>query len=89
MRYLSDVVTLKLDSHKCSGCGMCIKVCPHEVFEIRNKKLAIVSKDACMECGACAKNCAFKALSVRSGVGCAGGIIAGFLRGGETTCDCE
>lgn len=81
MRYLKNVVTLKFDSRRCVGCGLCLKVCPHEVFAIRNKKAAIVSKDSCMECGACAKNCAFNALSVRSGVGCAAGIIYTALSG--------
>ena len=32
MTYLKDVVTLKLDEEKCTGCGMCLEVCPHAVF---------------------------------------------------------
>jgi NAD-dependent dihydropyrimidine dehydrogenase PreA subunit len=34
MTYLKDVVTLQLDENKCTGCGMCLEVCPHEVFKI-------------------------------------------------------
>jgi len=80
VKYLKNVTTLKLNRNNCIGCGLCLKVCPHEVFVIRDKKAIIVSKDNCMECGACAKNCAFNALSVRSGVGCAAGIMyAAFL----------
>jgi len=41
-----------------------------------------------MECGACEKNCPEGAISVRSGVGCAAGIINGILRGTEPSCDC-
>ncbi|OGF46344.1 MAG: ferredoxin [Candidatus Firestonebacteria bacterium RIFOXYA2_FULL_40_8] len=89
MQYLSNVSTLKLDAKACTGCGMCVKVCPHEVFAISNKKAVIVSLDACMECGACKKNCAFNALEVRSGVGCAAGIIIGTLRGADASCDCD
>lgn len=88
MKYLHDVVTLELDSEKCTGCGMCVVVCPHSVFEIENRKTRIVDRDACMECGACEMNCEFGALSVNSGVGCAAGIIAGAIRGTEPTCDC-
>ena len=86
--YLSNVVTLDLDPEKCTGCRMCTFVCPHEVFVVENRKARIVQKDRCMECGACEKNCPDQAISVRSGVGCASGIINGLLRGTEPTCDC-
>jgi len=87
--YLPDVVTLELDDELCNGCRMCTIVCPHSVFEIRNKKALIRLKDLCMECGACAMNCPEGAIKVKSGVGCAAGIINGLLRGTEPTCDCS
>lgn len=86
--YLKDVVTLQLDKEKCTACGMCTKVCPHAVFEIMNRKAEIINRDHCMECGACAKNCATGALTVKTGVGCAAGIIQGVLKGTEPTCSC-
>lgn len=86
--YLKDVVTLNLLEEKCTGCGMCIEVCPQAVFVLENKKAKIIDRDACMECGACAQNCPFDAITVRSGVGCAAGIIAGTLKGTEPTCGC-
>ena len=89
LTYLKNVVTLQLDVQKCNGCMMCIIVCPHEVFQLKNKKAFITNKDQCMECGACEKNCPEGAISVRSGVGCAAGIINGLLRGTEPSCDCS
>jgi NAD-dependent dihydropyrimidine dehydrogenase PreA subunit len=86
LKYLKDVVTLEFDQQKCTGCGMCIEVCPHEVIAIENKKATIIDKDACMECGACGRNCPASAISVRAGVGCASGIIRGKLKGGEPCC---
>jgi NAD-dependent dihydropyrimidine dehydrogenase PreA subunit len=86
--YLPDVVTLELNTELCNGCRMCTIVCPHAVFEISNKKASIRHKDLCMECGACAMNCPEGAIKVKSGVGCAAGIINGLLRGTEPTCDC-
>ncbi len=87
--YLTSVVTLELDPSKCNGCRMCMTVCPHAVFGFENKKAVILSKDFCMECGACALNCSVGAITVKSGVGCAAGVINGLIRGTEPTCDCE
>ena len=88
-QYLKNVVTLKLDEAKCTGCGWCLNVCPHNVFELKNGKACIIDKDDCMECGACAKNCKFNAISVKSGVGCAAGIINGILTNSEPSCGCS
>jgi len=87
--YLKNVSTLKLKSDKCTGCGRCIEVCPHNVFLIENRKSAIVGKDRCMECGACVKNCPFNALEVKPGVGCAYAIIMGWLTRTGPSCDCS
>ena len=89
MQYLKNAVTLKLDPGLCTGCGVCIEVCPHAVFEISNRKARIVDSNDCMECGACALNCRFGAIAVKSGVGCAAGIINGYLRNTDATCDCS
>lgn len=89
LRYLKNVVTLRLDPSRCTGCGMCVEVCPHGVFQMKNGKAMIVDRDACMECGACEKNCAFGAISVRAGVGCAAALIHGVIQGGEPTCGCS
>ena len=88
LRYIANAVTLELDADKCNGCQLCIAVCPQAVFVMANKRALIIDRDACMECGACAMNCEPGALIVRSGVGCAAGIIAGKLRGTELTCGC-
>ncbi len=88
LRYLENVATLKLDSGNCSGCGVCLEVCPREVFALENRLAKIIDIDACMECGACAINCPEGALTVRSGVGCAQGIISGAIRGTDPSCSC-
>jgi len=86
--YLKDVVTLKLNGEKCIGCGMCLLVCPHAVLSQSNGKVEIRDRDACMECGACAQNCPAKAVTVRSGVGCATAIINSALGRKNASCCC-
>lgn len=88
LQYLPNVVDLEYDATKCTGCRMCVEVCPQAVFAIEQKRAVIVDRDACMECGACANNCEPGAIVVRKGVGCAAAVIQGKLRGTEPTCDC-
>ena len=88
-RYIKNVVTLELDQHKCTGCGLCTLVCPHQVLQISEKKAHITDRDACMECGACAINCPFDAISVQAGVGCAAAILRGKMVDGQLVCDCD
>lgn len=88
-KYLSNVVTLKLHADKCTGCGRCMEVCPHNVFQQKDKKVVMMNRDSCIECGACVKNCPFKAVDVNPGVGCAAAIIKGWLTGSEPSCDCS
>lgn len=89
MQYLKNVSTLKLHADLCKGCKMCTIVCPHAVFEQVDKKARIINADNCMECGACALNCQYGAITVKSGVGCAAGILNGILRNSEPSCDCS
>ncbi len=80
--HLKDVTTLRFDAERCNGCGMCVKVCPHEVFGIWKGRAFIIDRDYCMECGACARNCARNAIDVKTvACGCATGIIENFLAG--------
>lgn len=81
IRYISGVSTLKLDKNSCTGCGMCLNVCPHAVFSLIQGKAQIMDMDGCMECGACAMNCPESAVSVTPGVGCAAYIISSWVKG--------
>lgn len=90
MLYLKNVSTLTLDRNNCTGCGMCLEVCPHEVFTMEGSKALIVNKDGCMECGACMINCPVSAIEVEKGVGCAYAVIDSKLKGrDEITCGCD
>ncbi|MFZ2631933.1 MAG: mercury methylation ferredoxin HgcB [Desulfosalsimonadaceae bacterium] len=86
--YLKNVVTLKLDTDRCIGCGLCTIVCPHTVFELKSRKAVIISRDACMECGACKMNCPTGAIHVKSGVGCAAAVINTALGRSSGSCCC-
>jgi len=88
MIYLPNVVTLQLDQDKCTGCGMCLIVCPHAVLGMDNGHARIENRDACMECGACAQNCPTQAVTVEAGVGCAAAVINTALGRDSSSCCC-
>lgn len=81
--------TLQYDQAVCIGCGVCVDVCPHGAFEMKDRLAYLVNAQACMECGACQLNCPVNAIRVESGVGCAAAMISAALRGQqETSCSC-
>ncbi|MCL5263707.1 MAG: ferredoxin family protein [Chloroflexi bacterium] len=87
MTSATAINTLKYTPETCINCGMCIAVCPHGVFAPNGRAVKPVRSDACMECGACQRNCPTDAISVDSGVGCAGAMIRAALTGQkEPTC---
>ena len=77
-RYLEES-TLQYDAGKCIGCGNCLEVCPHQVFDLEQDRAECRDLGACMECGACALNCPAGAIQVRQGVGCAQAVLYGWL----------
>ncbi len=89
MKYLKNVATLQIDQSKCTGCGFCLTVCPHQVLGLDSRKAFIRDLDACMECGACQKNCPLGAIKVEAGVGCAYAIFRGMIFGTPPSCGCS
>jgi len=85
-RDIRGVSTLRLDGARCTGCRMCMRVCPHPVFAPVEGAVRLRDPDACMECGACVKNCPEGALSVHPGVGCAFAILKGWITRSEAAC---
>ena len=102
--YYTSAISLELDASRCTGCGRCVDVCPHDVFALVPSKpradgtlgalrtprrhAEIVHRERCMECGACALNCASEAIRAGAGVGCATAIINGMIRGTAPDCGC-
>ena len=83
MRNAYAMNTLEYDADLCTGCWMCVAVCPHAVFARGNGTVRVVNALGCMECGACEGNCPSGAITVDSGVGCAYAMILAALTGRE------
>ncbi|NIS72286.1 MAG: 4Fe-4S dicluster domain-containing protein [Proteobacteria bacterium] len=66
---------ITLNKETCTGCGTCVKVCPHRVLEFQNKRAFLAAEERCIECGACQLNCHYGAIEVTKGTGCLIAIV--------------
>ncbi len=58
------LITYSIIPEKCTGCGMCIKVCPTQAVSGEKKKAHAIDNDKCTRCGACIESCKFEAINV-------------------------
>lgn len=55
----------KVSPNLCTGCGMCVDVCPYEAISLQNKK-AEVNEVLCEGCGTCQATCLRAAIQVKN-----------------------
>ncbi len=70
----STLETVKVDEKLCSGCGICVMVCPYEAPHLVEKRIkgkvdrvSEIDINRCMRCGTCVAACPLGAVS-RKGV---------------------
>ncbi len=58
-------VSTVIDANKCTGCGLCIQVCPSGTISLQGDK-AVVTGDLSLSCGHCAAVCPADAITVHA-----------------------
>ncbi|MDI6799809.1 MAG: 4Fe-4S binding protein [Actinomycetota bacterium] len=53
-----------VDSDECTGCGICVDVCPNDVLELVDDISSPTNEDACDGCGLCAEECPMEAIVI-------------------------
>jgi NAD-dependent dihydropyrimidine dehydrogenase PreA subunit len=71
MTRLIEMPKVKVDWSKCNGDGVCVEVCPVNVFELKNlpeypdsQKSVPVRESDCIACMACVTSCPTQAITV-------------------------
>ena len=56
----------RIDLELCNGCGLCVKICPMDVFRMdkQAKKAVITYAEDCMLCEFCVLDCPTRAITV-------------------------
>jgi NADH-quinone oxidoreductase subunit F len=50
---------------KFTGCGICLKACPHGAVSGERKKVHLIDDAACNRCVICREQCAFGAILIQ------------------------
>jgi len=58
-----DLVTFRINE-ECTGCMMCLRVCPVDAITGEKKKLHVIDQDICTRCGSCFDVCKYEAVDI-------------------------
>jgi Pyruvate/2-oxoacid:ferredoxin oxidoreductase delta subunit len=57
-----------IDEDLCTGCGMCVDICPTDAIALSSEQTAQRDADQCLGCGLCAGSCPEEAISLKEGL---------------------
>jgi heterodisulfide reductase subunit A len=56
----------EIRKEKCSGCGLCVEICPYKAIELNEEeKVAVINAALCKGCGACVSSCRGNAIELK------------------------
>jgi NADH:ubiquinone oxidoreductase subunit F (NADH-binding)/(2Fe-2S) ferredoxin/NAD-dependent dihydropyrimidine dehydrogenase PreA subunit len=59
-----ELIQYAIDETKCTGCGACLRACPHEAIRGEKKEPHVIDPALCAKCGICRDECTFDAVVV-------------------------
>ncbi len=58
-------VVAEIDLVRCTGCAVCVEVCPYQAISLNEDNKAVVNESLCKGCGTCAASCRSGAVALR------------------------
>jgi NAD-dependent dihydropyrimidine dehydrogenase PreA subunit len=58
-----QIMAVKINKEKCTGCGICVDICPVEAISMEDDK-AKIDTEKCVDCGQCVEQCPNEAISM-------------------------
>lgn len=80
---INEIGMPRVDPQKCTGCGICVEVCPKNLFELvpanktilvacsnteRGRFVRLICDIGCIGCFKCAKTCKYEAIEMKEGL---------------------
>ncbi|HAW49417.1 TPA: NADH-quinone oxidoreductase subunit F [bacterium] len=59
-----ELIQYSINPEICTGCLLCVKICPNEAIVGEKKKPQTINLDKCIKCGACYETCKLKAVVI-------------------------
>ncbi|OYT26674.1 MAG: hypothetical protein B6U97_03350 [Candidatus Altiarchaeales archaeon ex4484_96] len=58
-----EATTAYVMKDKCSGCGLCVNVCPYDAIRLTKEGVVKINEILCKGCGSCAAICPSSAIA--------------------------
>jgi NAD-dependent dihydropyrimidine dehydrogenase PreA subunit len=59
------LISFSIDPKRCTGCGACLRACPHDAISGSKKEPHTIDQALCQKCGICRDECKFDAVIVQ------------------------
>jgi NADH-quinone oxidoreductase subunit F len=66
-RKCKALIRFSVVAEACTGCTLCVKVCPTKAARGERKKAHVIDPETCIKCGLCRDACRFDAIAVTTG----------------------
>ncbi len=59
-----ELIHYSIIKNKCTGCGACLRACPHKAISGEKKEAHTIDDNKCQKCGICLETCKFEAIKI-------------------------